>query len=173
CGGIDLHQDAAVVDRSELQNEGLVIVPESSEKPTVQQEGGHAGREALHHVRKLEQELACVRNRDTPRRGFPAATAHVDPKHPSASALSMAGSSQRNSATSSLEQPVCDRRPSIVCLSPLSQIVRSEACRGSVFAVDDHELLTLRLIQQVHEANRYPRAGQLEPFCADERLDVL
>ena len=36
CGGIDLHQDVAVVDRRELQNEDLVIVPESSEKPTVQ-----------------------------------------------------------------------------------------------------------------------------------------
>src|SRR2546423_6719199 len=53
---VQLHQDLALADRRELQNEHSIIVPETREKPAIQKEGRHAIRPPLRDFGKVQQK---------------------------------------------------------------------------------------------------------------------
>src|SRR6266513_2546946 len=64
---IQLHQDITLADPCQLKHENGVIVAESCEKPTIQEEGRHAIRPALRNVGESEQQPARFNDAHAPR----------------------------------------------------------------------------------------------------------
>src|SRR5256886_5772651 len=67
---IQLHQDITLADPCQLKHENRVIVAESCEKPTIQEEGRHAIRPALRNVGKLKQQPARFNDAHAPPPGL-------------------------------------------------------------------------------------------------------
>src|SRR5436853_3716358 len=63
-------QDITLADRCHLKHENRVIVAESCEKPTIQEEGRHAVRPALRNVGELKQQLARFNDAHAPPPGL-------------------------------------------------------------------------------------------------------
>src|SRR5205085_382450 len=67
---IQLPQDITLVDRCQLKHENRVIVAESREKPTVQEEGRQTIRPALRNVGELKQHPARFNDAHAPPPGL-------------------------------------------------------------------------------------------------------
>src|SRR5437899_12666698 len=63
-------QDITLADRCQLKHENRVIVAESCEKPTIQEEGRHAVRPALRNVGELKQQPARFNDAHAPPPGL-------------------------------------------------------------------------------------------------------
>ena len=48
---VELHQDLALADRRQLENENRIVVAEAGEKPAIQKKRWHSIRPALDNVR--------------------------------------------------------------------------------------------------------------------------
>ena len=72
----------------------------------------------------------------------------------------------------SFNQSLLDRHPSVLSLTSRLQISGGESCRSQFFTVDDHQLLSFGVVQQVHQTHRHHSRVQLVSLGAHQRLDV-